>query len=279
VQHEIPVQGQPYQIVFTRAFGYVRSLGSERVSMIDLLSLGAGKKPIMLSFAAGAVPPKAAGDLVIADSIAPAAGDAGVLVVNPGDNTTYFYMEGMNATSSNYQTQGASARAVAVIDRSLHEVEPGVYASRVKMPAAGRFDVAFSLDSPRMLHCFSTEAAANPRLADARKGIKLDYLVTSREVKARAAAPVRFRITDGPAGAPRTGLADLRVVAVRVPGQRQGEVVASEIGAGVYEAQVPFGDPGAYYVYVASRSLNKPFQELPFLSLRASAASATAQSR
>jgi len=277
VQHEIPVQGQPYQIVFTRAYGYVRSLGSERVAMIDLLSLGAGKKPSVLAFAAGAVPPKAAGDLVIADSIAPAAGDAGVLVVNPGDNTTYFYMEGMNATSSNYQTQGASARAVTVIDRSLHEVEPGVYAARVKMPAAGRFDVAFSLDSPRMLHCFSTDAAANPRLADARKGVKLEYMVSAREVKARAVSPVRLRITDGPAGAPRTGLADLRVVAVRVPGQRQGEVVATEVGGGVYEAQVPFGDPGAYYVYVASGSLNKSFMEMPFLTLRATASPAVAQ--
>jgi len=104
--HEIPIQGQPYQVEFTRDFAYVRSLGSERVSMINLATVGRGKTPTVQSFAAGAVPPKAGGSLALASSIAPAAGEAGVLVVNPGDNTTYFYMEGMNAARATTRRTG-----------------------------------------------------------------------------------------------------------------------------------------------------------------------------
>ena len=269
IQHEIPVQAQPYQIAFTRAFAYVRALGSERVTMVNLSSLGEGKKPTVQSFAAGSVPPKAAGDLVIADSIAPAAGDAGVLVVNPGDSTTYFYMEGMNAAASNYKVAGSSARAVAVVDRSLREAEPGVYVSRLTMPAAGRFDVAFSLDTPRMLHCFSTEAAVNPRLAAARKGIQLDYLVGSHTVAVGEKLRLRLRILDGGTRTPRTGLSDVQVMSMLAPGRRRVVNAARELGAGLYEVEVSFGEPGPYYLYTASRTLGKGFEELPFLTLRA----------
>ena len=78
--------------------------------MINLLSLDRGAKPIVQSFATGSVAPKAAGELPLADSMAAANIDAAVLVVNPADNTTY-YMEGMNAPASNYQSYGAAARA------------------------------------------------------------------------------------------------------------------------------------------------------------------------
>jgi YVTN family beta-propeller protein len=267
VVHEIAVQGQPYQLAFTPAFAYVRSLGSERVSMINLLTLGPGKTPTVQTFAAGALPPKAAGELAIADSIAAAPGEAGVLVVNPADNTTYFYMEGMNAAASNYQTYGSSARAVTVVDRSLHEIEPGVYAARVRMPAAGRFDVAFSLDAPRMLHCFSTEVAANPQRAEARKGIKVEYLMASRQVALGVPAAVRFRLYDGPTGTPKAGLTDVRVMSMLATGRGRTEVAAAELGDGVYEARIAVPESGAYYVYVASDALQKDFRDLPYLTL------------
>lgn len=267
VQHEIPVQGQPYQIKFTRAFAYVRSLGSERVTQINLATIGAGKQPTVQGFQTGSVPPKAAGDLAIADSIAEVPGEAGIMVVNPGDNTTYFYMEGMNAPASNYQTYGARARAVTVVDRSLREVEPGVYAGRVKLPAAGRYDVAFSLDTPRMMHCFSADVAADPRLADARKGLTVDYQVASHTVEAGKPMRLRFRILEGAQGSAKAGLADVRVMVLRAPGRDRAVVQAREIGKGVYEAKLELGRPGAYYVYVSSATLGKGFRDLPYLSV------------
>jgi hypothetical protein len=169
----------------------VRSLSDERVAMINLLSLGRGNKPAVQFFAAGSTPPKAGGELPLADTLAPAIGDAAVMVVNPADNTVYYYMEGMNAPMGSYQSYGASARAVSVIDRSLKETEPGVYTSKVRIPVAGRYDVAFLLEQPRLVNCFSLEAKEDPLLASQRKRIVVEYLVKSREVplgKSRAGA-------------------------------------------------------------------------------------------
>ena len=60
------------------------------------------------------------------------------------------------------KTTGASQCAVLVVDRSLRETNPGVYATTVKLPASGKYDVAFLADSPRIAHCFEAEAEPNP---------------------------------------------------------------------------------------------------------------------
>jgi YVTN family beta-propeller protein len=267
--HDIAVKGQPYQLAFTRAFGYVRSLSSERVTMINLSTLDRGSKPIVQSFAAGAVPPKAAGDLPLADSIAPAIGEAAVLVVNPGDNTTYFYMEGMNAPMSNYKSLGAAARAVTVVDRSLKEIEPGLYASKVRIPAAGRYDVALLLDSPRIIHCFSTQAQANPALATAHGRAVAEFLLDEdqRAVAVGATVPVRVRLKDRETGVAKTGLKDVRVLSFLAPGQRRSEVIAKEVEPGVYEAPVSIPEHGAYSVRVASKALQKDYHDFTFITL------------
>jgi YVTN family beta-propeller protein len=265
--HDIPISGQPYQVAFTRAFAYVRSLSDERVAMINLLSLGRGNKPAVQYFAAGATPPKAGGELPLADSIAPAIGDAAVMVVNPADNTVYYYMEGMNAPMGSYQSYGASARAVSVIDRSLKETEPGVYTSKVRIPVAGRYDVAFLLEQPRLVNCFSLEAKEDPLLASHRKRIVVEYLVKSREVPLGKTVPVRFKVrTEG--GEPQTGLKDLRVLSFLVPGQHRNETIAREVQPGVYEAPVAIPEHGAYQINVASKQLQKEFKDLANLTVR-----------
>ena len=265
--HDIPVSGQPFQVAFTRAFAYVRSLSNERVAMINLLSLGRGNKPVVQSFAAGSIPPKAGGELPLADTLAPAIGDAAVMVVNPADNTVYYYMEGMNAPMGSYQSYGASARAVTVIDRSLKETEPGVYTSKVRIPVAGRYDVAFLLESPRLVNCFSLEAKEDPLLASHRQRIVVEYLVKSREVPVGKTVPVRFTVrTEG--GKPQTGLKDLRVLSFLVPGQHRNETFAREVEPGVYEAPVAIPEHGAYQINVASKQLNKEFKDLANLTVR-----------
>jgi hypothetical protein len=235
--------------------------------MINLLSLGRGNKPVVQSFAAGSAPPKAGGELPLADSLAPALGDAAVLVVNPADNTVYYYMEGMNAPMGNYQSFGASARAVTVIDRSLKEIEPGVYGSKVRIPVAGRYDVAFLLESPRLVNCFSLEAKENPALASQRQRIVVEFLMQDRVVPLGATVPVRFKVrTEG--GGPRTGLKDLRVLSFLVPGQRRNETIAREVEPGVYEAPVAIEEHGAYSINVASKQLQKEFKDLAGFTLR-----------
>ncbi|HSB73905.1 MAG TPA: YncE family protein [Candidatus Methylomirabilis sp.] len=267
--HTIPVPGRPYQVVLSRAFAYVRSLDSERVSMINLSSVGPGKQPIVQSFAAGAVAPKLAGDLPLADSVASTANEAMMLVVNPADSTTYVYMEGMNAPSSNYKVRGAQARAVTVIDRSLQEVEPGVYASKVKITAPGRYDVAFLLENPQILHCFAVEVKPNPLIKQTLAALAVEYMDGQRTVKADGNVPLRFKLREPATGTARTGLADVRVLYFRAPGHDRTEVRAEEAGDGVYQAMLPITRPGAYYVYVAVPSERVGYADLQFFTMMA----------
>ena len=277
--HTLAVSGQPYQVIFSQAFAYVRALGSERVTMINLSSLGEGKVPIVQGFTAGNVAPKLAGDLPLADSIASTSSEAAMLIVNPADNTTYFYMEGMNAPASNYKVYGASARAVTVVDRSLREVEPGLYASKVKIPAAGRYDVAFLLDTPQMLHCFSAQAVPNPLIRHDLAALAIEYLQNERRVTAGATVPLRFKLVDPSTGQPATGLTDVRVMFFRAPGLDRTEVAAAEQGDGVYQASLPFRYPGAYYVHVGVPSKRLGYSDLTDFTLVATRPAAVAASQ
>lgn len=269
VVHALDLPGQPFQVNFTRGFAYLRLLDSERVIMVNLGTLGRGMRPTVQSFAAGAASPQIAGDLVLADSISPASSEAAVFVVSPSDNTTYFYMEGMNAPSSNYLARGYEARAITVVDRSLKEIEPGVYSSRVKLPAAGRFDVAFQLDSPKLLHCFSAEVQRDPQVARSRKPVAVEYLVDERTIQRGHTMALRFRLLEPDSGAPRSGLTDARVQYYLAPGRHRAEVAAREVAEGVYEAMLQIDEVGAYYVHAISPSLRARPQDLPYLTLRA----------
>ncbi len=277
--HTLAVSGQPYQVIFSQAFAYVRALGSERVTMINLSSLGEGKSPIVQGFTAGNVAPKLAGDLPLADSIASTSSEAAMLIVNPADNTTYFYMEGMNAPASNYKVYGASARAVTVVDRSLREIEPGLYASKVKIPAAGRYDVAFLLETPQMLHCFSAVAEPNPLIRHDLAALAIEYLQDERRVTAGTTIPLRFKLVDPLTGRPATSLKDVRVMFFRAPGLDRTEVAAAEEGEGVYQAPLPIQYPGAYYVHVGVRSRQLEYNDLNYFTLVATKPAAVAASQ
>jgi len=266
--HTLEVSVEPYQVAFTADYAYVRGLSSERVTMVALSSLGSGRKPAMQHFAAGAEAPKLAGNLPLADSVAVARDESAVFVVNPANNTTYFYMEGMNAPMAGYTNRGHSARAATVVDRSLREVEPGVFASQVRMPAAGRFDVAFLLDRPRLTHCFAAEAAADPVTAGRAQEPKVEFVEQDVLVQERGLVPVRFRVVQGRDDAPRTGVDDLRVRYFLAPSSPSRESAAQEVGNGEYEAMLQVDEAGAYYVHVASGSLGIRFGDQPYTTVR-----------
>jgi YVTN family beta-propeller protein len=265
----IKVTGEPFQIAFSSTFAYVRSLYSERVTQITLRTLGKGSKPSVQSFAAGSQAPRSAGQLTLADSITAATNDAAVFVVNPADNTTYYYVEGMNAPSSNYQIMGSSARAVTLVDRSLKEIEPGVYAGKVRLPASGHYDVAFLMQSPQVLHCFSADAKDNPLTPKSGPLIAVQYDDKQRVVKAGEPLKFRFKLIDTATGQPRLGLQDARVLYYLAPGRNRTEVPARDLGDGTYEAEINVAAAGAYYVYVGVPSMKLGFNVLPYFSLRA----------
>jgi YVTN family beta-propeller protein len=265
--HTLEVPGKPYQLVFSRAFAYVRGLATQRVTLINLASLGSGREPIVQGFDAGAAPPGRAKELPLAETVATASTEAAGFVVSPGDATTYFYMEGMNAPASNYRVYGAAARAVTVVDRSLKEVEPGVYAAKVKIPVAGKYDVAFLLETPELLHCFAVTVQPSPRTQLPAGGLAVEYLEQDHRATLDGPMPFRFRLLDPTTGRPHTGLRDVTVLFFRLPGKDRTEVAAREEDGGVYRAMLPFPRTGAYYVHVGVRSERVGYGDLAYFSV------------
>ncbi|MDH0733866.1 cytochrome D1 [Pseudomonas sichuanensis] len=264
--HRIPVAAEPYQLTFTKGYAYVRGLASPKVSMINLASLGQGRTPIVQGFEAGPAAPRQAGDLPLAQGVSVSRDDNSVFVVNPVDNTTYFYAEGMNAPMSGYNNRGHQARAAIVIDRSLREVAPGVYGSTVKLPAAGTFDVAFLLNQPQIIHCFSTDVAALPD-AGLRKVVHAEFLGTEQPLLQNIPFVAQVRIL-GEDGKPRPGLRDLSLRYFLAPSSLPRSLPLTEVGEGVYQASLELAEAGAWYLHVQSPSLGRKFAEDNYTSLR-----------
>jgi len=269
IAHTVPVGEEPYQMTLTRSFAHVRCLGSERVYMINLLELGKETPPPVNYYPVGSAAPGQVPDVGLAGGIVGATGESEVLVVNPADKTTYFYMEGMNAPMGNFRGYGHSPRGVQTTNRSLKETEPGVYTARVRMPVAGVFDVALFLESPRMVQCFTVTAEANPDIRKAGTTYEIEYLPKERFFPAGDNVALRFRLADTLTGGGKEGLKDVLVMYFLAPGRHRAQVLAREVGDGVYEATLRLREPGAYYVYVAVPSLKLHFDDFVQYSLQA----------
>jgi len=272
ITHTVPMDGRPFHVSVTRTFAYVRRLDSERVAMINLQELDRGGQVIINEFAAGTFPPGQVADISIADGMVPAAQDAAVLVVSPGDATVYYYMEGMNAPMGAFRNYGHKPRAVQIANRALRETEPGVYSATIKVPVAGTFEIAFLNETPQFLHCFTMEAAVNPALKPEFSPVAIEYLTDERSVKAGEGMTLRFRLMDPGTSKVFSDVADVRVKYFRAPRFDLTELFARHVGGGIYEAQLNLDNAGAYYVYVAAPSLKARFDDLDYITLMASKA-------
>lgn len=267
--YTIPVEAKPYEIAFTDEFAYVRSLESELVSLIQLMFLGKESVPEPNRIPAGALPPNKAAELGVAGGVVASPKEAAAYVLSPADKAIYYYMEGMNAPSGSFQTYGQGARAIEIIDRSLREKEPGVYATRVKIPVAGRYDVAFILDSPSLVQCFNFTAKPDPTRKRPGPALSIEYLTQERQVTAGKQMRFSFRLTDPASGQPRAGLEDVLVQYYMVPGLHRTQASAREASEGVYEAALALPQAGAYYIYVAVPSARVQYGDLPYRTMMA----------
>ena len=263
----IPVDGKPYQVSFTRAFAYVRLLDSDQVKMVNLLSLGDGKKPIVQSFGAGTGAPEGAGELSAADSITQAANEAAVFVQNPADGNTYFYMEGMNAPMGSYGGYGHKVVAATVVDRSLKEVSPGVYSGKVQVPVAGRYDVAFLLDNPRVLHCFSADIQPNLVVRRSMGAVAVEFPGFPARATVGATLPIRFRLVTPTTREPRRDLTGVKLLYHAASGGTRREAEARMGEDGTWEATVRVDRTGPWYFFVSVPSLNLKPSDLPYRGL------------
>jgi len=269
LSHTLEMTGRPFQVHVSRSFAYIRALDTEQVRMINLQELDRNGDIIVNNFAAGSFPPSRAPDVAIADTLAPAAQEAAMLVASPGDATVYYYMEGMNAPMGAFRNYGHQPRSVQIANRALKEVEPGLYEATVKLPVAGTFELAFLNETPEFLHCFTLDAAINPAIDHGSDPVAIDYLVEQRGVEAGDTVSVRFRLRDPRTNQAYAGLDDVRVRSYRAPRFDLVEMPATHVGDGIYAADLKLVKPGGYYLFVAVKSLGLDFDDLDFLTLMA----------
>ena len=204
----------------------------------------------------------------------PSVKQAASYIVNQADGTVHYYMEGMAAPMGAFRNYGHQARAIEIVDRSLSELEPGVYVGRVKIPIEGIYDIAFMMDTPRFLHCFSAEVAPNPDVKTATAKMSIEFDITDRYVPVGTPKPIRFKLVNPDTGNPVNGLTDVTVLYYRSDGRGRAVKPAKALPLGGYEANIILGSISTHYVFVGSRSLDLKYTDMPYLSLIGMAAPA-----
>lgn len=261
---------EPDQVVFTQRYAYIRGIGSEKFSLIELADF-TKTTPAPVDIQGGQTPASASPDEIgVADMIAPTPEGNAVMIANNGDRMIYYYVEGMMAPMGTFSNYKRRPRALLLLDRSISEVAPGTYSAQIKLRRSGKFDVPLLIEQPRMHNCFQLEVGESPDGEKERRGtsIAVEAMFKDQRFKAGEAVPLRFRITDVTTKQPITGLNDLRVLVFEPPGIWQQRQVGKEIGAGVYEVTQTFPHSGFFNVMVAVSSRGVTFADLPFNAVR-----------
>jgi YVTN family beta-propeller protein len=267
--HEVNIVKSPDQIMFSDAFAFVRSLATENVYMLRLGKID--KEVDVTEFPGGQVAPGQGSTPVRADSIVLAPEGNAVIVANPVDKVLYYYTEGMAAPMGNFQNYRREPMAAMVVDRSLRETKPGVYSTTIKLPASGRYDVAFLNDSPRVSHCFNLFAESNPVLKEKQAvALGIEHQVKEKKLAVHQDFTFRFKLIDTATGDPKSDLKDVRVLTFLSPGVWQRRDIATSIGNGVYEIKINVPEAGVYMLFVESPSMGVRYSDLPYLMLHAS---------
>lgn len=263
---------EPEQIAFSLNLAYVRSKGSELILMIPLDQVGTGGRLSVVDFTGGHAPFGLAQHPSRADGIALAPSGLAMVVANPVDKSIYYYREGMAAPMGEFTNYGREPRAVMVVDRSLNEVETGVYGTTVKLDRPGKFDVVFLLDVPGIVHCFHLDVAHRPGADDdetQQKPIRIESMIPERRVTVGAPVKLRFAVTDTQSGQPRDGIDDLGILTFAPDGWQQRQW-AESIDDGLYEATFTPPHAGVYYVFCRVPSAGLEYRDSTSLVLTAS---------
>jgi YVTN family beta-propeller protein len=270
VVQTVPVPAGADQLSFTKQFAYVRSSGSEFVTMINIADIG--KEAPVTQFPAGQRAPGESLSRSHAAAIVSAPEEGAVLVANPADKMIYYYTEGMAAPMGSFQNYRRDPRALLVMDNSLHETERGVYSTTVRLNNAGQYDVAFLLDAPRLINCFELKVAENPNSPKKfETQVKIEPIAKEALAHAGERFVLRFRVTDSKTGAAKTDVNDISVLVFLAPGIWQQRELAKPAGDGVFETNFVPPSAGVYYVFFQSASLGLQYNQSSPLTIQAAA--------
>ena len=261
-----PVTKEPDQVTFTDRYAYVRGTGSEKFTLIELKELSKGHlAPVDIQ--AGTTPANAfPEDIGVSGMIAPTPEGNSVMVASTADQSIFYYTEGLMAPMGTFSNYKRRPHALMLLDRSLSEVEPGVYTSPLKLPRAGVFDVPVLVDQLRMFKCFEVQVAesANPEGGHPGPSIIAEAAFKGQSFKAGEQAKLTFTIRDSVTKQPVVGLGDVQVLAFEPPGVWQQRQWAKEVGKGVYETTQVFPRDGIYYVMLRVKSRGVWFNDLAY---------------
>ena len=251
------VEDQPEQINFSDELAYVRHRGSEIVLMIPLTSVGVPNTPVqVVDFPGGQNPPGATSLPSVASGIVQAPGESAMLIANSMDKTIYYYMEGMAAPMGNFSNYGKEPRAVMVVDRSLKEVENGVYQTIVQLRDRGNFDIAFFMNAPRLIHCFNLDVKISPAALLEKEiaafgNIRIEYLNKAETISLSETNKIRFKIFDRRTNKLLEMLSDVQVLQMSNSGLSYQNVPAIPTEApGVYEVDIQDLKEGIYLFHI-----------------------------
>ena len=259
----------PDQISFSNNFAYVRCQRSEIVLMIPLPQPDTQRQPVSVAdFPGGQHPFGKTSKPSPADGIVQAPGEDAVLVGNPADKTIYYYKEGMAAPQGSFSNYDREPRAVLVVDRSFKERSPGVYETTARLTGAGLYELAFLMDTPRIVHCFPIRVGTNPDSTADSGGMRVEPLVNDRVVWVGEKVRLRFKLSDSKTQELKVGLMDVGSL-IFAPGVSQRRQPAREVEKGIYEIEFQPPQAGVYYVYLESPSVGLKLDNPQFLILQA----------
>ncbi|WP_437934446.1 cytochrome D1 domain-containing protein [Sorangium sp. So ce341] len=273
--HTLAGFASPDAIAFTKTYAYVRHLGESRISLIELPSLERPGKPAVVEVAVGQLAPRAAKGARSAAPFAPLPEGNGAIVASPADKGLYYYVEGMMAPMGTLSNYGREPRAALIEDRSLKEVEPGVYATTVRLGDEGAYDVELLLGGRRVAACLEATVAPSAAPAEDRSpGLALEPLFDgSVDLEVAKPATLRFRAT-AKAPAPPLEAKEMKVMIFRFPvGFREIALPRAEPD-GAFSVTFTPPEPGQYRFLLAAESRNAPLGALPFVDLHAAAPAA-----
>lgn len=263
-----PVAEQPDQVVFTDRFAYVRSLGSIKVSLVNLTALREGKIDVtevpMFRAAANTKPEH----IHVADMIVPSPEGDGVIAAGTADSVLYSYAEGMMAPQGTFDNARRTPRGVLMMDRGLREVAPGRYQARFRLARPGRYVVPVLVDPVRWLQCFEVVVDGAVPPGETQRIVMTRADGDDRALRAGTPAPLRVRLERENGGGPVTGLTDVQFMVLQMPGIWQQRQRAREVAPGVYEVEQRFPKAGEYQLSVGASSLGLGFGAKGHLRLR-----------
>ena len=269
--YELPVDGRPDQITFSPTAAYIRTQSLPAVVLIPLADLAEQGTISVLTVPVGRAASSGYVEGSLASAVSTTPEEGGMVIASPGDDQVYYYLEGSQAPVGGFQGHTLRPRAVSVIDRSLREQAPGVYVGSVRVPTSGTYQVAFLLNSPRVVHCFEMTVKPSPELARERQAPPphMEFLGETGQVQAGEAFKLQFTLTDPDSDQPVADLADVLALANQTAGNWNQRYVATALGDGRYQIELNLPQPGLYTLYFAIPSRGANFNALPSLTLKA----------